>query len=488
MRLPKPLLMRDAAYLIVVVFALIFFYLFHTPVLLSESLWPDEALYAWISQQFSINPTAILSQEALAYQPPFYPIILSMGKFLAEGLMGYHAVSLIIALGGIIGIYLLGRIFVNGFVGAFAALALSLNNHYFASAGRILTDIPLLVAVVFFMWGLISWARCGFSFSKGVLVGILGAAALLIKWPGALLIIPLIYYCTTVSLSVPLVRRFRLTLIPLSMILIAAMILLYLSCWRFGEALPNCYVFKHAFIKQSPYFYALSFTKLMGSVWMSVLSIVGILFILLQKDAKSLRVLLVWVFSFVLVFSFAQEKQLRYGLIFLPGCLLLAGIGAHRLIAVLLPSSWMPIAQSFVLVMAVCLGLWHVKPLIQSQDNKILTYTGFREAGEWLLHNAKNAQIWVGSQRAMRYYTGINFNPLPPSLDTLVDTGKVFMVVDLWEYTQPGWVYPLTQEKLDYLSGQGFDLVKVIYKPMFLSQGSDSRQVIPVIWIFEKKS
>ncbi len=478
--------MRNIFYLMAVAFALMLFCVLHYPSLFSESLWPDEALYGWISQQFLIHPSSILTKEALAYQPPLYPIILSIGNLWGDGLVGYHAISLMIGMAGIVSIYLLGRVLVNDFVGAFAAIALSFNSHYFSNTGRILADIPLAVAIIIFMLALTNWVKGGFSPRHSLIVGVLGAAAILLKWPGALVIIPLFYCVLTMPLNCSIFNRLKLLFLPLAIMLAVSLLVIYLSCWRFGAMLPDTYVFQHAFVKQHVFFYLFNLIKLVGGIIPGVLLLIGLIAVLVLAELRHLKVLVVWVLGFILALSMAQEKQLRYAFILLPGCLLLAGVGADILIEKFFKVNLRGWVRSLVLMLLIFLGIVGLKSLILFQENRISTYTGFREASEWLSVNAQNAEIRVGSQRALRYYSGINFNKLPDTLTDLNQWGPGFIVVDFWEYTQPSWIYPLTGDKLDNLESAGLRLAKVIYRPIVGAQFPKPR-LIPVIWIFEKK-
>jgi len=121
-------------------------------------------------------------------------------------------------------------------------------------------------------------------------------------------------------------------------------------------------------------------------------------------------------------------------------------------------------------------------------------YTGFSKAGNWIKeHGTPDATILAGSKRAIRYYSGINYKEydgrlhLPPAeKETFIKSIEqaqepIILVVDKWEFTQPEWLYPLSEEKNKYLLDAGFLLSKI-----FFSEATPKQQPSPVIWIYQK--
>jgi len=97
---------------------------------------------------------------------------------------------------------------------------------------------------------------------------------------------------------------------------------------------------------------------------------------------------------------------------------------------------------------------------------KSTSYIGLRDVGEYLSN--VDHEIYAGSRRAIRLFSGKeyfeyggNLKKLPESFDKfLEDTANktVSLEIDVWEYTQPSWVYPLNQEKINNLMANGFNI------------------------------
>ena len=61
---------------------------------------------------------------------------------------------------------------------------------------------------------------------------------------------------------------------------------------------------------------------------------------------------------------------------------------------------------------------------------------------------------------------------------------EVYLEIDVWEYTQPSWYFPINQDSINYFVNLGFVPVKIVEREVNTQQGL---QKIPVIFIFKKE-
>jgi len=142
-------------------------------------------------------------------------------------------------------------------------------------------------------------------------------------------------------------------------------------------------------------------------------------------------------------------------------------------------------------------------------------YTGYPEAGQWLTENVPNdIPIFAGSPRMIRAFTEREYHSLGEA-DSAIDiftggpiwylrgtkylenrtafeedlrmlskTSDVYLEVDMWEYTQPSWYYPLSQESINYFLSLGFKPVKTVEREIPTNKGLSK---LSVILIFKKE-
>jgi len=162
-------------------------------------------------------------------------------------------------------------------------------------------------------------------------------------------------------------------------------------------------------------------------------------------------------------------------------------------------------------------------PLVAGKSG---SYAGHVEAGQWLKENMNGeAILFAGSPRMMRAFTEKEFYNQGPD-DSPISGGPVrwlrgeryhenyqnwdynevvnpdarinfeedvvnltkshdlFIEIDIWEFTQPRWYFPIKQESINYFIGQGFSLVHIIEREV---QTQNGLQKMPVIFIFKKE-
>jgi hypothetical protein len=139
-------------------------------------------------------------------------------------------------------------------------------------------------------------------------------------------------------------------------------------------------------------------------------------------------------------------------------------------------------------------------------QSKADSYVGFREAGEWLAQNVpEDAVVYAGSPAAIRLFYGeeyLNegyaegFGSVDGKIyygfpatkqefeqQLLTRPSNVYLEVDIWEYKNQQWMYPLSQENFDYLASLGFEPVYAVEREIPTQTGI---QNVPVIYILKK--
>ena len=65
----------------------------------------------------------------------------------------------------------------------------------------------------------------------------------------------------------------------------------------------------------------------------------------------------------------------------------------------------------------------------------------------------------------------------------LSQKNDIYLEIDVWEYYQPTWYWPLSQKSLDYFNSLGFKIVNVVEREVSTKDGLNQ---MPVIFIFKK--
>jgi len=454
--------------------------------LITDRTWPDEALYAWIAQRIIAQPSVVLTPEATSFHPPLLPAVLTLGQMFFHGIAGYRFIGMLINLLGIVGIYILGKRISNNFVGVLSALFLSFNPFYLVHSNLVLIDGPLTVAYIFLSLFLFSAAQNQINRAH-IAVGTMLAVIVLLKWSGFIAIIYALIYYLTAFPNLNLKERFKQLVFPLSPPLIALFILFIFN------VRPDTNAVSGQYFQQPFYYYVQNLDAFLFNPYSVPFFFIGLFF--LVRRAHSQKWLFVsWIGSVLILTSLAVEKTPRYILPALPAALLICSLGIDDLLSLIRQVRFQKYLSItvFALVLMSCL---HIGPRV----NKFLSgidhhYTGFAQAGDWVkAHYPDEATILAGSKRAIRYYSGVNYEEyggklrLPPNNKKDFEhflkgtRNPVICVVDIWEYTQPDWLYPMTNEKMKYLINNGFQLSQIIY-----SGDNQKQHPSPIIWIFQK--
>lgn len=456
--------------------------LFRIPVLSTERLWPDEALYAQIARDFIADPASILRTEAYSEHLPIVVVLLSLGLVFTNSLAGLRVMTLLINLLGILATYKLGEKIAGPFVGLCAAVFIAVNVGYFHHSHLILIDGPFAVAHVGLALALLNvraeprWDR------RDLVVGLTAIGVALLKWYAALMIGPIvILYYLVACKDLPLIQRLKKLLLPLSCLAIVAAPYLL---WKAEVLRQQGGVV--SYFQRPAFYYLLTAPTFVGGVLSLCVVLVGAFFLFRQAAPRIQALVAAVIVVELAVMSLAPEKDGRYILPVLPFVAFVYALGIDGLINALVKKKALRAGAHMVV-----LGLLSLQfiPFFLNANRTYLTtiYTGFTEAGEAMRGLVSpDAMILAGSVRAMRYAGGREHahrvRELPPTIEglrTLVQQhrGRIILETDRWEYTQPSWVFPWSNAKVESLGAIGFRQAALISRPV----GSQVQPVILVL-------
>ncbi len=460
-----------------IAFILILSFIARLPCLFIERLWPDEALYLTFVQWFLNDPSSIFRTVILSGHPPLFPIILSLGRYFAPDMAGFHAITVLINLSGIVLVFELARRSSGLFSGALGAVFLAVNVIYYQHAGLILIDGLLTVAYLSLAIALLNARLSGDLTDKRTLAGISAAAIFvcLCKGYGVFLVLPvLVLYFFIAFQDLKIVDRARSLGITCFFGLLPLLPLFILSVdfLRTTGGPGVCF-------NQPAGYYPLIFNVLPGGPLQLVSFVLGIYFLAALPGIRSLFYIMLIVP--LAVMSFGAEKDIRYILPVVPLLAIIGGLGVKGVVDLCVRDPGHRRVVKWVVLLA---SLLLFVPFFQHKDEFLSDrgYTGYGEAGSWIRsHVAPQDIIFAGSRRQMRYVTGIGFGEdggrifpvrMPREQFHPVRTQRVasYLVVDRWEFFhQPDWLYPFDDIKKAALEKAGFVLVKEFHK---------------VIWVF----
>ena len=463
------------------------------PKVFIESLWPDEALYAWLAKNSTFSFHVLFSKEFIERQPPLFSFILSLAHVIpAFSDMALRSITILLGVGGVIASFYVGR-WIGGsdFVAAICAIGVGFSWSYLNIMPRVLADCTLMLFFLLFMLSLFRALKCK-SWYGHANVGFWGMGLLLLKWSG-ILCLPIMLLCYRGQPDLVVRRRGWL---PTGMILITLFLLLLNNFLRLGTVLPNLSALQGVIYIGPPWIYLQNFNFISPYPLASFFIFAGI-YLLWKNQHPHRGMIAIWFLLTFLSVSFAGEKDFRYAFLFLPSATILMGIVFEHMIVTFSKTVqsqrlWkVGFCASFIVIGSISAQAFSVNSID-------FGYVGFREAGEYISSiMTPSSIVFAESDRVIRYYSGVQYKEyggrlavLPRSLEGLKNSrtlngGPVVLVVDRWEYTQPGWAYPLTRGKLRKIETAGFQLVKTINKSLPYADGDHVQMLLePVVWIF----
>lgn len=477
---------------------LVFFFLFCGKFFAIESIWPDEALYLWCGKLIAAHPFQLFSKEVLAFHLPLFPLCLALFAKSAFFIIAAKSIPCLFGAAGILLLYYLGRSMVNAFTGLCAAIALSFNYLYFSYSTRSLSDIPMTALFIFAAACLHRAFKKTSGSAKLSSAGLFlsGVAAIAFKWSGGLLLFILaVYYLGRAVIEKDHLPRRAVFWKTFFAIIGTTLIFLLINFIALGSPLPKLTALGgEIFIK--PWWYYIIFVPITIGWSLLILGLYGAIR-LFRLNSHTRWVVLSWLAAPVFILSAAHEKDLRYALPILPAVFLLCGLGADSLLQALTkrwPQQREKVSILFLLVFffAAFSQFTADRPILETEIHR---YTGYPDAGKWILENASaDTVILASSPRAVRFFTGINLNeyggrilPLPETKEEFEqlakNTSSLILELDRWAFHNPRWAYPPRGENLAYFASLGKTDVHLIGSPYTTASEKKGQPVIFLIRI-----
>ncbi len=440
-----------------------------------ERLWPDEALYCWYAQKIHHFPSLIFSKEIIEFHPPLFSILLSLAYFFPSPETACRIAPLIINILGIAVIYFIGTKISGRFLGIFCSIALTFNYLYLAQAFLVLID-NLLVVFFMLLVLLLLRVRPENPVKYEIYVGLTGSCIVLIKWSGVLVLPLLAAYYLFAFPELSLSERIKKVSVPLSIIIFVILLLLLNNIIQLGQVFPDVSALKGILAIRPFWYYIINLHRTIMVQFLLPFFCYG-LYVVLRREGRKARLLSIWFIVFLAGISCAYEKDLRYSLLIVPSIFLIAGIGLEELFQKYLKTQQKIFIAKIVCILFILFINIGLYPDNRSElDKQTIYYSGFKEAGRWIKNEASSQTLVIaGSKRAIRYYSGINFREFggrilgfpktKEEFEKIISnkTGSFILEIDCWEFTQPEWAYPSSEEKVEYFKGLGFRVEKVFY-------------------------
>jgi 4-amino-4-deoxy-L-arabinose transferase-like glycosyltransferase len=472
-----------------------------------ESIWNDASVHLWHSIKLLHEPVFIFTTEFLTgdYVIPqfitsfFY--IFTNDIFIAGKLM-----ALVYFFLGIIFIYLLGSALKNKTIGIMASILFLFNPLIWFYGVRPLVDAPLTTMFVIVAYCVIKLEKEKTMFWSYVTILTI-FVAMLTKMPAILLLVSFVTYILLFKRKeIISSKAIKNSVIYLVGVLFSVNILFY---FIFNHILITPFfvrVFRLVGIQQG--FEVTSYLPHMVSWYVLVLFLLGLFFIFFYKY-EMYYFIIISLFIYYTYFEFAVISFDRYILPIVPYIILIAVYGLDefaKILNVFFKIKYIRLIFTVSILFLVCTIYFSYGTTLI--DSKINTYTGYQEAGSWIKDNVSdtNVVIFAGSWRSIRafserevynsyseYFDGSIVNlrsdyyqqqsNFEQDLQKAINDGKqIYLEIDIWEYAQHNWYFPLTQESVGYFQQLGFIPIVIIEKEVQIQEGLHK---IPVILIFK---
>lgn len=494
-----------------------------------DSIWNDAAFHLWSAIQAVENPlTTLFSPDYYLgdYAIPqsitaLYYLLFTNDIFLAGKLM-----ALTYSILGVTLMYLLGTELKNKFMGLLAALLLAVNHIFYFYSTRPLGDAPLTVSVILLLYFIVKLEKEK-KLVWGVLTAIGFLATMLHKVQASLFVLGYVIYCIFFKRQAMFKDKALLYSwsIPVAGVLVAH----FIANTFFNANLLGRLFGLMTQLRGVPYgLEAAGMLEWIFSWYLIPFVILGILFVIFYREKKYYSFLVLGIFYWIYFEINVDNTQDRYMLPLLPIAILLAVYAVNEIseyLALFLSKNgkWLRGAAALVIILVIS---WHYFGVADELvAGRQYSYTGYPEAGKWMKENVPDdGIIFAGSPRSIRTFAGREWYS-GPKYDSPIYGGSIywlrgeryhhnydnydfdkvenphaqqnfeedvanfskdhdlFVEIDIWEYTQPRWYFPVSQKSLDYFISLGFKVVKVVEREVPTKSGY---QKAPVIFIFKK--
>ncbi len=459
-----------------------------------ETLWNDAAVYMWMSEKILLTPAYFFTKEFLLDGSFTIQMLTAFFNiFGAEVFTAARLSALTFSILGIIFIYLLGKEIRGKTVGIVAAALLASSHLLWFYNTRILADAPLVTMVIIAAYFLTKLEK-----------------AKEIKWAIPAAIFLLLTVLTKRQAIIFPVGVFLFYLIKYKKEMFTNKALL--ACWGISWGLPVIGALGLWALTGQNYLYGLFVQKLLLhegigaatnvlpqipfilSKYLLIAAIIGAILVAFYK-IKNAHITIFIISLYAIWFEIGIELPLdRYLLPIIP---LAAILGAITIDEIAKIAKTVSKSKVIYLIALVILAALIIQPMYTQGENliesKSFTYTGYQEAGAWVNENlGENDILYAGSPRMMRAFTAREYShtleqegrdPYTNSLihfrtaqykenqsffeqeqEELSKTHDIFIEIDIWEYTQAPWYFPISYDSITYFESLGYEVVHIINK------------------------
>ena len=475
-----------------------------------ESIWNDAAVHLWFAIKAVKGPLFILSKEYLlgdhvipqTITAFFY--IFTKNAFLAGKIM-----SIFYGLVGVIFMYLLGSELKNKFTGLIGAALLGFNHLLWFYGVRPLADGPLTVTGILAIYFIIKLEK-----TKKISYGLLVAAAFIFmiatKQSGVVFLIPYLIYLLIFKRKKMIKERSTLLswLIPFGLITLASIIFKYNFLLHVIQRITNQYG-----LIDGSFLNVWNHLQWIFSWYLLIPTLLGIILIIMYKKKDYYYLAILFIFMTIYLEVGVRSVEDRIVMPILPVGIFLAiffltEVGQY--IKIFFKNKHLGKILILIFTILVCWSFYGLGDSMIYQ--KSFSYGGHPEAGQWIKdHVPEDAIIFSGAPRIIRAFAerayggpgklgdgGVEKDgtiwwlrsskyvkskaAFEEDLAELSKDHEVYLEINIWEYTQPEWYFPINQDSIDYFTNLGFQLVNVIEREISTPQGL---QKMSVIFIFK---
>ena len=471
-----------------------------------ESIWNDAAVHLWYAIKVTKEPLFFFSREyllgdhVLTQTVSAFFYLFTQNAFVAGKIM-----TILFGMAGIFVMYLLARELGGKITGIICALLFGFHHLLWFYGVRPLADGPLTAFVVFLLYAVLKLER-----TKSMLWGGLTALAFLlamtIKSQAVIFFLAYLCYIVIVQRKIAITSRpFLLSwLLPLGLLFVAGII--------FGQNFLKAAIVRfvnHYGLTDGSIYHVYQHLQWIFSWYLLIPLFLGIILIVAYKKKDYYFSAILFLFSVIYMEVGIRTIEDRIVMNILAAGIVLAVLcmeEAGRMIDVFLRKKNIGIIIVMAFSLFVAYSFYNIGDYLIL--NKATTYAGHEEAGNWIKEHVPAADpVFAGSPRTQRLFTereyagpgewtqgGMlwylradeylqNRGLFEEHLAMLAAEHDVYLEIDIWEYTQPSWYFPISQESLNYFASLGFSIVHIVEREVPTDKGI---QKVPVIFILKK--
>jgi len=482
-----------------------------------ESIWNDSAVHLWYAIKVTHHPFFLFTPQYLLGDYGIVQTIMAFFYFFTNNiLLSGQIVAIFYFLLAVIFIYLLGTELKNKFSGLIAATILTFNHLFWFYSVRPLGDSPLLATTIILLYAVVKLEKTK-KVSWGIFAGSMFLVALFTKEQAVLFVFALLIYYLIFKRKEMLKEKAVLYswLIPTGIVLLGHFIGVYLFHVGMLDRIFQLFLDQRGM----PFgFEAAKMLQWLVSWYVILPAVVGLIFVFIYKQKEYYFPIILTLFYYLFFEINVDNTQDRYMLPLLAIFIVLAAFALDEVgnyLSFFVKSKKAKYVLIIPIILLISWSYYQIgDPLIY---NKSFSYLGYQEAGQWIKENIPVTDpLFAGEYRSIRLFSereyggpegedyGGNVINLRSELRYLAERGKtleqaqknfeddvavlsqkrdVYLEIDVWEYAQPAWYYPLSQNSVNYFSSLGFKPVKVVEREV---QTKDGLKKAPVIFILKK--